>query len=205
MFERLSPAVRTAVIVGVRQAQSLGHGYVGPEHLLLGLLAEPGRFIDRLLAGSGLTYPEAVRRVRASVSQTVRRAGLDGDDVAALAGLGIDVDAIVARAEESFGPGALGSDRVSRPARRRTARRVIRRFRRHQQARRLPFHPESRQVFAAALTQARDLGHKVLGTEHLLLAMLSRGRGTAYELLHEAGLDYLAVRQSIMTELRRAS
>jgi hypothetical protein len=214
MFERFSGPARQAVVAGVRHAQMLGHGSVGPEHLLLGVLAgvdatTPGadRVTARVLGDTPLTYAEAVRRVRAGVSEAVRRGGLDETDVAALADLGIDVAAVVDRAEESFGPGALVPDRSGRPRRHRLRfpgrrHRLVGDRRAH---RTVPLRPETRALLAGALVQVRDLGHRVLGTEHLLLAILASGRGTAYDLLREAGLDYLATRQAVMTELRRAS
>jgi hypothetical protein len=244
MFERFSLPARRAVLSAACHAQTLGHGSVGPEHILLGVLAgadanTPGAdpTTARLLVGTWLTYPEAVRRVREGVSETVRRGGLDSTDVAALAELGIDVDAIVDRAEESFGPGALVPNRAGRRrgrARRgrsnrgpgsagpsavgaaagrigwRVRRAVLRgplrvpRVRgRHRAA--VPFRADAKRLLAGALVQARDLGHRSIGTEHLVLAILASGHGPAYDLLQLAGLDYLTVRQAIVTGLRRAS
>lgn len=217
MFERFSTPARRAVVEATRCAGSLGHGSVGPEHLLLGVLAgltpttpDPAGPVEkpagggsdlitaRVLAGTGLTYPEAVRRIRAGVSETVRRGGLDEADVAALADLGIDVEAIVGRAEESFGPGALVPDRSRRPHRVPVARRWARR-------RTVRIGEGGQATLVGALRQARELGHRVLGTEHLLLAILASGRGPAYALLREVGLDYLDARRAVLTELRRAS
>lgn len=224
MFERFSLPARRAVLSAAGHAQMLGHGSVGPEHILLGVLAgadanTPGAdpATARLLAGTGLTYPEAVRRVREGVSETVRRGGLDSTDVAALAELGIDVDAIVDRAEESFGPGALVPNRGGRDRARLRGTLRVRRLRRppgrpgrgRRRDRRLvpvlPFRADAKALLSGALAQARDLGHRAIGTEHLLLAILASGRGPAYELLLLAGLDYLTVRQAIVTGLRRAS
>jgi ATP-dependent Clp protease ATP-binding subunit ClpA len=42
------------------EARALGHHYVGPEHLLLGLLSQPEELAARALAALGVT-PEAVR------------------------------------------------------------------------------------------------------------------------------------------------
>jgi ATP-dependent Clp protease ATP-binding subunit ClpA len=199
MFERFTPRARRAVIAAVQHARSLGHGAIGPEHLLLGVLADPDGVAGRVVAAAGLSYPEAVRRVREGVSESVRRAGLDDADIAALADLGIDVDAVVARVEESFGAGALVPDRTRRGRRGRPRTRV-----RHV-PRTLPFRPEAKRVLEAALVEARDLGHRVLGTEHLLLGILAEGRGPAYDLLLACGLDHATARQAVLARLRRAS
>jgi hypothetical protein len=210
MFERFSVPARRAVVEAARHSGSLGHGSVGPEHLLLGILAVAADGTDRVtaavFAGTDLTYAEAVRRVRDGVSDSVRRGGLDETDVAALADLGIDVEAIVDRAEESFGPGALVPNRTGRRRHRPLVRRLLRdRSGWSPGTRGRPFRAEAKAVLVGSLEQARDLGHRVLGTEHLLLAILASGRGPAYDLLHGAGLDYLSARQAVLAQLRRAS
>lgn len=221
MFERFTQRARRAVVSAMQHAVALGHGSIGPEHLLLGLLADPDSVAGRVLAEYGIEHAEAVRRVRAGVSESVRRAGLDEMDVAALADLGIDVEAVVASAEESFGPGALvpcrpGLVRRGRFGRLRGSPRLrfgplrgSRRLRfarlRSRMPRTLPFRPEGKQVLERALVEARDLGHPFLGTEHVLLAVLSAGRGPAYDLLACYGVDHAGARRAVLACLRRAS
>src|SRR5436305_10408125 len=154
MFERFNHRSRRAVLAAVQHAQALGHGSVGPEHLLLGLAADPDGIAGRVLAQYGVEHAEAVRRVRAGIAESVRRAGLDEAEVAALADLGIDVEAVVARAEESFGPGALVPCRSGRSGRfgHRAARRALRWWPLHgrRAPRALPLRPEARQVLVRA-------------------------------------------------------
>ncbi len=69
----------------------------------------------------------------------------------------------------------------------------------------LPFRAETKQVLQLALVEARDLGHRFLGTEHLLLAILSAGRGPAYDLLASYGVDHAGARRAVLACLRRAS
>ena len=106
MFERFTPGARTAVIHAQQHARRLGHRYIGPEHLLLGLAAT-GEPAGRVLREHGLT-PEFVEE------EIVRRAGLGAGaglfvdlDQSALSVIGIDLDAVRARIEASFGTGAL--------------------------------------------------------------------------------------------------
>ena len=40
MFERFTTEARTAVVRAQTEARSLGHGWIGTEHLLLALLAD---------------------------------------------------------------------------------------------------------------------------------------------------------------------
>ena len=40
MFERFTEQARRVVVLAQEEARLLGHGYIGTEHILLGLLAE---------------------------------------------------------------------------------------------------------------------------------------------------------------------
>jgi hypothetical protein len=106
MFERFTPEARAVVAHAIEQAARLGHRYVGGEHLLLAV-ASAGQPASAVLCAHGLT-PERVEE------EIVARAGLGagaglfgGLDRDALASIGIDIDAVRARIEASFGPQAL--------------------------------------------------------------------------------------------------
>jgi Clp amino terminal domain, pathogenicity island component len=98
--------------LGRQEAERLHHHYVGPEHLLLGLLRhgdEPVRHGDnpaaRLLRANGLDLEAA----RAEVDRLVAQGVLPGpqlSDAKLLATLGIDLDAVIRRIKETFGPWA---------------------------------------------------------------------------------------------------
>ena len=60
MFERFTDAARRVVVSAQEEARSLKHNYIGTEHVLLGLLAEPDGAAARALAGAGVT-PENAR------------------------------------------------------------------------------------------------------------------------------------------------
>jgi len=106
MFERFTPEARAVVIQANEHARRLGHRYVGGEHLLLAAVGA-GLPASAVLAAHGVT-PERVEE------EIVRRVGLGagaglfaGVDSDALACIGIDLDAVRARIEASFGPRAL--------------------------------------------------------------------------------------------------
>lgn len=214
MFERFSPRARTAVLQAVQHARQLGSPAVGPEHLLLGLLAVPESLAAQALADLGVDQADAVRRVQAELAQTDRRAGLDAADATALADLGIDVEAVVRRAEESFGPGALAPGQPACRNRRRSGRRLRwgqRRSGRRRSGRRrrvdvrVRFRPEAKRALERCLVEARELGHRYVGTEHLLLAILSERHGPAYQVLTSYGVDHSVARTRVVALLRRAS
>jgi ATP-dependent Clp protease ATP-binding subunit ClpA len=55
----------------------------------------------------------------------------------------------------------------------------------------------SRIVLLKAEREARRFGHRYIGTEHLLLGILSEGKSGAVEVLHEHGIDLHAARLAI--------
>jgi len=60
---QFEPAARAAVVRARDEAASLLHHYVGTEHLLLGIVADPGTVGSRALASFGVTFAEARQRV----------------------------------------------------------------------------------------------------------------------------------------------
>jgi hypothetical protein len=60
MFRRFSPRAREVIISAQQEALALHHGFIGTEHLLLGLLRDRDGVAARALHGLGVS-PEAVR------------------------------------------------------------------------------------------------------------------------------------------------
>ncbi|MFE9918555.1 Clp protease N-terminal domain-containing protein [Micromonospora sp. NPDC005553] len=65
-FGRFTPRARNVVMASQEEARASGNAEIGPEHLVLGLLAEPEGLAARVMAGRGAT-PEAVREAFAAV------------------------------------------------------------------------------------------------------------------------------------------
>jgi Clp amino terminal domain, pathogenicity island component len=84
---------------GGRRLRTFGHPWLGTEHLLLGVLAQPDAPGVSALSELGVTLDAG----RAGLSQVVGRLVPDAD---ALRTIGIDVDEVRRRAEASFGPSA---------------------------------------------------------------------------------------------------
>jgi len=140
MFERFTPEARIVVALASEHARRLGHRYVGGEHILLAAVTadQPA---SAVLCAHGVT-PELVEE------EIVRRVGLGagaglfgGLDKDALATIGIDLDAVRARIEASFGPQALAraAQAAQRDLRRRPGPRpprLVRRWRRRHRAQR---------------------------------------------------------------------
>jgi hypothetical protein len=141
MFERFTAEARTVVRLASEHARRLGHRYIGGEHLLLAVVTV-GAPASEVLCAHGLT-PELVEE------GIVRRVGLGagaglfgGLDSEALATIGIDLDAVRARIEASFGERALARAALvvhaGLPERRRLrALWTVSRWRRRRRARRV--------------------------------------------------------------------
>ncbi len=144
MFQRFTRDARTVVIHAQQHARRLGHRYIGCEHILLAVVST-GQPASAVLREYGITpehvEEEIVRRVGLGAG-----AGLFGDiDQDALSAIGIDLGAVRARIEASFGPEALHqADQAvhhrPRPARFSLGRPIppslMRRWRRRRRARR---------------------------------------------------------------------
>ena len=176
MFERFTDDARRAVVLAQEEAVTLRHGWIGTEHVLLGVLRAGGGGA-RLLAGFGVGADD----VREAVVRAVGR-GDDGIDPDALATLGIDLDAVRERVERSFGPGALS--RRGRCRRGGTSPRV-------------PFCARAKKALELTLREALSLGQRDLRTEHLVLGLLREGDGVAARVLAERGVTLAAARAKV--------
>ena len=56
------------------------------------------------------------------------------------------------------------------------------------------------QALRLALSQASELGHTYIGSEHLLLGLLQEGTGVAYTVLTENNVTEQAVRQMLAAD-----
>jgi ATP-dependent Clp protease ATP-binding subunit ClpA len=63
VFERFTPRARQVVVLAQEEARALQHGYIGTEHLLLGLLREEEGVAAQVLGSLGVTIEAARARV----------------------------------------------------------------------------------------------------------------------------------------------
>jgi ATP-dependent Clp protease ATP-binding subunit ClpC len=62
----------------------------------------------------------------------------------------------------------------------------------------LPLSPRAKRVLDLSIREARNLGVNYVGTEHILLAVLTEGEGLAAQLLHGVGIDHGVFSREIM-------
>jgi ATP-dependent Clp protease ATP-binding subunit ClpC len=140
VFERFTAPARQVVVVAADEARALGHGYVGTEHLLLGLLR-------------------------------------DGEGIAArvLGELGVDADTTRVRIEAAIGRGP----ETPSPSQ-------------------IPFTPRAKDALEQSTVEARGLGHGIVGTEHVLLALVAEPKVVAVEVLDTFGVSAQRVRAAVL-------
>lgn len=61
----------------------------------------------------------------------------------------------------------------------------------------IPFTPRTKDVLRRALRESAQLGHIYIGTEHILLGLVSEGEGVAARVLTELGADLDEARQQV--------
>jgi ATP-dependent Clp protease ATP-binding subunit ClpA len=177
MFERFATPARQAVVHAQEVARDLGDPRITPAHLLVALAAVEDPAAAALAAhGAG----------RATL---LDRLDEDGLDPAALAALGIDLDAVRRRADTAFGAGAL--DRAAGGG-----RRGPRRSPGH-----LPFTKEAKKTLQVALRETLRLGHRRIEAGHVLLALIRLDDTDAYALLRRCGVDPAALAADVTARL----
>ena len=172
MFERFTEQANRVLDLAREEAERCGHRYLGPEHVLLGMLAEGHSGAARVLRAHGVELAAARAGLRRLAGQGVVPAPRPSD-AQLLSALGLDLDAIRHSTEQAFGSRAVGE----------ATWRVTRRHR--WRASRVVWTPLCGPPFVAkralqlADEQAHTLGQDQVGPEHVLLGVLEDARQPA--------------------------
>jgi ATP-dependent Clp protease ATP-binding subunit ClpA len=179
MFERFTVPSRDVIIRATGEAKALGNPKVGTGHLLLALTDDGAGPAAEALRAAGVDHG----RIRAEL---VRRAPalFDAEDAAALRSVGIDLDAVMTRIRESFGPKATGRA----PARRGSPR----------------LNDAAKAALTQALRAASGRHDKYLGPEHLLVGLLADADNDAVAVLTDAGVDRDRLREDLLAALPKS-
>jgi ATP-dependent Clp protease ATP-binding subunit ClpA len=173
-----TPAARDVAVHAQEEAKTLGDGRIGTEHLLLGVVCCDGG----VLASLGIDH--------ATLLEAIADVPRDELDAAALATIGIDLDAVRRSVEESFGAGALAPRG---------------RCRRRRRAGHIPFSPRAKRTLERSLREAIALRDTHIGPEHILLALASDPDTGAAEALRRCGTTPDAVRAATLAARRDAA
>jgi ATP-dependent Clp protease ATP-binding subunit ClpA len=203
MFARFTYPARRVVVRAQEEARTFRHPWLGTEHLLLGVLAQPQAPGVSVLTELGVTLD----RGRAALGQVVGEGGLGESDADALRTLGIDLDEVRRRVDARFGPGALDDPwlglNVSRQRRRRRWRR--RRCEQADGTGHLPVMPRAKRALERARREALALGDQHIGVEHVLLGLLDPKNNMAVELLRRLDTDPDVLRVRVLADLGKAA
>jgi ATP-dependent Clp protease ATP-binding subunit ClpA len=191
VFEKFTDPAKRVLVLAQDEAMAQGHDYIGTEHVLLGLADMPGTIAGSVLRDHGVT----VQALRAEIADVLVASGVQpvGAQGAteALAAIGIDVEEIRRRADETFGPGKF---HFPRP----------------------PFTPRAKNALEHTLRQMAELHSDTIGPEHLLLGILAEaerpeadqdgGSGAAVEgvgvkVLRNLDVDVEALRPAVLARI----
>jgi ATP-dependent Clp protease ATP-binding subunit ClpA len=179
VFERFTAEARSVVVRAQEDARELGQPSIGTPTILLGVAEARGTAGGRALNALGIGQDDIRDDIRRGA---VRRdpAFSDGDQDA-LRSVGIDLDEVRRSVEETFGPGALDRGRGSRGH--------------------IPFTRGAKKALELSLREAIALGHKQIGTEHLLLGLVRDEYSSAASILKARGVERGRVRAQVLREI----
>jgi ATP-dependent Clp protease ATP-binding subunit ClpA len=183
VFERFTTQARSVVTLTQQEARELGRPKIGTQHVLLGILGTSDAAGARALDALGIRE----RDVREDVQRFDRdRSAYSDQDADALRSVGIDLDEVRRTVEQTFGSGALE----------RGATTGGRSWTGH-----VPLTPGSKKALELALREAIHLGHRSIGTEHLLLGLVRDDACSAARILAARGADRERVRAAVLREI----
>jgi ATP-dependent Clp protease ATP-binding subunit ClpA len=162
-------SARSSILRALEEAAKLGATSVGPEHLLLGIATLAGSSASVVLAEAGIT-PEGVRQA------------IEAEDAEVLAAIGISLDIVHEKVEQTIGSDAWGQSFS---------------------AVELPFTQAGKDAVNASVGEARKLRHHAIEAEHILLALLGRG-GSVDEILGRLGASPVDVRNHVLSKFEYA-
>ena len=182
MFERFTTQARSVVTLAQEEVRQLGRPNIGTQHLLLGILGARDTAGARALDALGVGESD----VREDVRRLDRdRSAFSDQDADALRSVGIDLDEVRRTVEDSFGPGAL--ERATAGGRSWSGH--------------VPLTAGSKKALELALREAIHLGHRSIGTEHLLLGLVRDDTCSAATILAARGADRERVRAAVLREI----
>ena len=169
VFGRFTEPAHQVLDLARAEAEQAGHRYLGPEHLLLGLLAEGHSRAAQLLRTAEVELPAARAALARLADQGVVPAPRPSD-AQLLGTLGIDLDSVRHQTEQHFGAQVVGE----------ATWRVTRRH--WWRGPRVVWTPLcgppliAKGALQLASQQAHALGHGEVRLEHLLLGVLEDAR-----------------------------
>lgn len=136
---KFTERAQLVIIEAQKESQRFKHGYIGTEHILLGILKEGGEAKE------------------------------------VLSKRGIEIEEVKALIEDYLGYGEVLMPQGE-----------------------LLLTPRTKRLFDESFVEAKNLNHKYVSPEHLLLALVKEDEGVAYTILNKIGLDFKGVKKDLM-------
>jgi ATP-dependent Clp protease ATP-binding subunit ClpA len=213
-----SPGAKAALEAGLRESLSVGHNFIGTEHILLGLVRKPEPQLAAVLAGADVG--ELVARVEAALparsivemapdilgferyTEFARRAAIElaQDEARSLRHNYVGTEHLLLgllREEQGGAAHALHELGIQLEAVREQVRRIVG-LGTEPVFGDVPFTPRGRKVLALAREEATALNHASVGTEHVLLGLAREGEGVAARILYDFGVEPDRIRATVL-------
>jgi ATP-dependent Clp protease ATP-binding subunit ClpA len=177
MFDRFTDRARRAILEAQDEAVEQRHGFIGAEHLLLGLLRVEDGAAGQVLAAAGVGLEPLREAVALRLVDRFDPGRPAVGASEALASIGIDLGTVKAQVEATFGPGAL-PDPGAAPK----------------------YAPQAKDALQQAVSRAQMLRHRFIGTEHMLVGILDGRASLACGALTDLGIDVGALGQRVIDQ-----
>ena len=139
-FDRFDDRAKRVLALAQDEAIRFNHNYIGPEHIVLGLIREGEGIAARVLGSLGVE----MSRLR------------------------MEVDGLIGRGDSTTSPSEI------------------------------TLVPRTKKLIELAIDESRILGHSIISTEHLLLAIVRDPGSNAGEVLRRVGVDLESVRKKVI-------
>ncbi len=211
-----TPGAKKVLEYAISEARSLGHNYLGTEHLLLGLIREGEGIASRVLRDFGMSV--AVAKAQALVlleERAVKTAAptpkisfegfterarrvitLARDEAIRLGHNSVGTEHLLLgliREGDGWAVAMLNKLNVNISAVKSEVEKLVAVGDEGSPGGEVALGPEAEKVLEYAISEARSLGHNYIGTEHLLLGLTWEGEGMASRVLREFGVSAASV------------
>ncbi|MFC0437337.1 Clp protease N-terminal domain-containing protein [Kutzneria buriramensis] len=176
MFEKFTDRAKRVLVLAQDESMRQGHDFIGTEHVLVGLAGVRDTVAGEVLHDKGVTTQSLRDEIARVLADSGVRPASPQAATEALASIGVDVEEIRRRADETFGPGKF---HFPRP----------------------PFSPRAKKVLEYTLRSSVELGSATIGTEHILLGMLAEGQGVALTVLRNLDVDVDSIKPAVLARL----
>jgi ATP-dependent Clp protease ATP-binding subunit ClpA len=180
-----TPRAKKVIEYSMDEARGLNHNYVGTEHILLGLLREQEEVAAQVLTNLGLTLDH----VRAEVLKLLDH-GTDWDRIR---------KGVLDHLSHGSAPATLTNEEIAKIET--YFADSARKSKSESQDLPASMHNRStdraRRVMQLANQQAKLFNHEYIGTEHILLGLVSEGSGVAANVLKNLNIDLETIRSEV--------